>query len=95
MINDMEYRTKTYTIKFSNNGHKFVEQISTIMLASNDIVGTITLSQGHNVVSGKSLLDIYSLRFEKPVLLIVQGEISDKYLQTFASWEDKGDENCQ
>ena len=91
----MEYRTKTYTIKFSNNGHKFVEQISTIMLASNDIVGTITLSQGHNVVSGKSLLDIYSLRFEKPVLLIVQGEISDKYLQTCASWEDKGDENCQ
>lgn len=87
----MEYRTKTYTIKFSNNGHKFVEQISTIMLASNDIVGTITLSQGHNVVSGKSLLDIYSLRFEKPVLLIVQGEISDKYLQTFASWEDEGD----
>ena len=87
----MEYRTKTYTIKFSNNGHKFVEQISTIMLASNDIVGTITLSQGHNVVSGKSLLDIYSLRFERPVLLIVQGEISDKYLQTFASWEDEGD----
>lgn len=94
----MGYRTKTYTITFSNNGHKFIEQISTIMLASNDIVGTITLSQGHNVVSGKSLLDIYSLRFEKPVLLLVQGEISDDYLQTFAKWENmenKGDDKCQ
>ena len=86
----LEYINKVYTITFVNDSNNFINQIELILSAVKNMKnGIITLSQNNNVINGKSLLDFCSLNFEKPVMLIVQGEIDMNYLNLFESWKTK------
>ena len=50
--------------------------------------GVIQISQGFNVVSGKSLMEFLStIDFLKPQLLTIQGEHSGEYADKFKKWK--------